>query len=54
MALVLKNIYNSSSQYGTKSGNLIYTRVSKIGLSCGGNHLTILSGCHLLRKHLKI
>ena len=53
MALVLNNIYNTTSRYGKKSGNLIYTRVSKIRLSYGGNHLTILSGCHLLRNNLK-
>jgi hypothetical protein len=53
MALVLKNIYNLKSHYGKRSENLMYIGVSKMMLSYGGNHLTILSGGHFKRKHLK-
>ena len=42
-----------TSHYGKWGGNFIYSMVSKKMLSYGGNHLTILSGCHFLRKQLK-
>jgi hypothetical protein len=42
MAIVLKNIYNFSSQYGKRGGNIVYTIISKKILAYGGNHLTFV------------
>ena len=53
MALILNNLYNITSHYGKRIGNILYTGVSKVMLSYGGNHFTILSVCNFLRKHLK-
>jgi hypothetical protein len=43
MALVLKNIYKFTIQYGKRGGKLVFIMVSKKMLTYGRNHLTFVS-----------